>query len=378
MSNYIVQGETLTALGDAIRAKTGNSQLLTLADMTTVVNSDLRPMGFPDKMDLVYPNISLNSYALSTAIFGDGIWFTGAGNDVYISYDGFTWSHFTVDVSLGYVARAYANGVWVNGDTETGALYYSTDRCRTWTKCTIGTTKNINSVQHCNGHWYARCASESKTYHSIDGKNFEAMTFTSVTGNVYYTNGVYMVGDVYGADFAVYKSTDGVSFTKITNFPSEITHPSLQTYFNGIWIVRDVMSKAVCYSTDGGSTWSMFSEISSINSISSFGGKAIMIHGNGLNFSISEDGLVWENITSNLPIDTSITKISEFSASDNMLIIITDSNVFYYTLDLNTWYSKTIPDDFTSLIDVIYGGNTVMLNMLTSSKARNIMCAKIV
>ena len=128
MSNYIVQGETLTALGDAIRAKTGNSQLLTLADMTTVVNSDLRPMGFPDKMDLVYPNISLNSYALSTAIFGDGIWFTGAGNDVYISYDGFTWSHFTVDVSLGYVARAYANGVWVNGDTETGALYYSTDR----------------------------------------------------------------------------------------------------------------------------------------------------------------------------------------------------------------------------------------------------------
>lgn len=51
MSNYIIQGETLAALGDAIRSKTGETEPLTPVDMATAISEISGLPGVIEKID---------------------------------------------------------------------------------------------------------------------------------------------------------------------------------------------------------------------------------------------------------------------------------------------------------------------------------------
>ena len=64
-TNYIIQGETLTDIADAIRNKKGSNNLIDAADMATEIDS------IPTGSSIPTPSIELTDYKLATGI-GNG------------------------------------------------------------------------------------------------------------------------------------------------------------------------------------------------------------------------------------------------------------------------------------------------------------------
>lgn len=201
MSEYIIQGETLTAIGDAIRAKTGSTELLTPENMPTAITGI--STGFPNGTEWTKSNLQ-----------------------------------------VGYTSRAtYADGVWLVM-TSIYSLMYSTDGMN-WIQ-TTGTTgitiRNIKYLGKFNGVWLI--SSEIGIYYSFDGKNWSASNITDTTKKISYTNGIWFSA----TNTNLIYSTDGKIWSLCDNYTSA---DGIVYSMRGLYVTSTSGNENLIYSNDG-------------------------------------------------------------------------------------------------------------------------------
>ena len=244
---YIVQESTLTNIGDAIREKTGNNNLIRLLDM----ESEIRNIktSSPNGTEWTNSNITKGTFTIA---YGNGLWIAcGRGNDamMYYSEDGKNWKTCTVESDRYYCAK-YANGLWVVGGWN--YMFYSEDG-KTWTKST--TTGTVYDIAYANGIFVAASMgsemstiSRSGLWYSTDGKTWTQSNVTNKQAEiVYYVNGLWVAGVKDG----IYSSIDGMTW--IQNLTTSTSVQTI-TYANGLWVAGS--SDGAYYSTDG-LTWTL-------------------------------------------------------------------------------------------------------------------------
>ena len=149
MSNVFIQNTTLSAIGDAIREKTGNSDLI-----------------LPSKMSKAIDNISTNS-------IGKYIWCKQNIGDT-VTEDNTSGSYTLTNASKSSCEIEYANIV------------------SNWRQSNV-MSDSFKSIYYANGIWIA--GSEAGLYYSTNGKAWTQSNITSGTFNsVYYTNGIWVAG----------------------------------------------------------------------------------------------------------------------------------------------------------------------------------------
>ena len=373
MAKCFIQDTTLTAIGDAIRAKTGRTDLMLPSAMPDAIAGIVSGGGSGDYIWSIQHSVSeasedktAGTYALTAAnrpsseieytnvvsdwrqsnktsgdfnpvYYSNGIWVAGS-KGLYYSTDGMTWTQSNV-TSGDFRALYYANGIWVAGDaTATVGLQYSTDGM-TWTQSNM-TGGFFKSVYYANGIWVA-CS--SSPYYSTDG-----ITWTKGTGSyasfesVYYGNGIWVGADDTNG---LYYSTDGMTWN---HSDTGDTTFNIVYYNNEIWVAGAV-NNGLAYSTDG-INWNL----SSINVTDTFKtvyyANGLWVAGGdskGLYYSI--DGMTWtqSNITS-----------GSFRALyyANKLWVAGGVGGLYYSTDGMTW---TESNETNSYFWSVYYGNGI-------------------
>ena len=314
MSEYMIQGDTLTAIGDAIRAKTGDTATMTPAQMATAIEGI--STGFPNGTvwtkatttqgapDIVYGNGMfvcghLYSYDGKTwhkspsehtpyysLAYADGLW-VGSGNTASALYsaDGINWSVGSTPRHFSVVARG--NDMWVGGAGATskyGALY-SADGM-TWTQSNL-TTERIAAITYSKGLFVA--VGKDGAWWSEDGKTWtQAMTIELLS--VAYADGLWVAGgnmtdvDADGniTGTGIWTSVDGKTWTQASNgFASAIAKA------NGLWVATPY------YSSDG-ANWSLLDTVILPAKIVNRAGIWIAATQNG---HYSVDGITWTSVT---------------------------------------------------------------------------------
>lgn len=347
--------DKLTAIGDAIRAKTGGTDPIDLTDMPAQIEGISG--GFPNGTEWTQSNMTS---AVDVVCYGKGIWVGGKysggfwhstdgmtwtqsnvtsggpkanilcpNDDIFVagssagmwySTDGMTWVQSNVTSGNTYCLE-YGNGVFV-ASLYSGDTYYSTDGM-TWTDCSPSSMqKTLYSIGYAKGVWLAEA--DGKFHRSIDGMtwtNLGSIATGSVNG-IHYANGVW----VFATNNGLWYSTDGATLTQ-----SNITQNTFYSaYFaNGIWVTFGSYSTntGIWYSTDG-MTWMQ----SNVSNKAYYTSKDSLSYANGVwvvgtykkGLFYSTDGMTWT--AGNIP-DIAVYKA--FNA--NGMWVVPTANGFYYS-----------------------------------------------
>ena len=363
MSNAFIQNTTLSAIGDAIREKTGNSDLILPSKMPEAIdNIPTNNIGKyiwceQNISDTVTEDNTSGSYTLTTAnrpsseieytnvvsdwirsnvttdngnfrsfYYSNGICVAG-GSGLWYSTDGMTWSRSNV-TSGTFSSVYYANGLWVAGGP---GLWYSTDGM-TWTHSNQ-TSGSFNSVYYGNGIWVAAANSGATgLWYSTDGMTWTQSNVTS--GNfrsVYYGNGIWV-----GASNSIglWYSTDGMTWTQ-----SNVTSIYFYSvyYANGIWVAGVYNgSKGLYYSTDG-MTWTQ-SNMTSGYFYSVYYANGIWVAGSSGSSGLyySTDGITWTQ--------SNVTSGNFYSAyyANEIWVACGNNKGLYYSTDGMTWSQSNV------------------------------------
>lgn len=334
MRNYIIQGETLTGIADAIRAKAGSIDALTPEGMVTAIEGI--NTGFPNGTEWT----QCLSVSVSQLTYDNGIWLCipKSDNGLYYSTDGISWTLSNTDKKFRKVE--YCNGLWVAGCSD-GGLYYSNDGI-TWTQSII-TSSSYPSPRQINNLWV--CLVSEGYYYSTDG-----MVWTLnevVLQNSYYADGMYVAlsntGEIFystdcinwtnsnvqlnaysaimntngvwiasgGTGGSVYRSTDGINWTQHST-PLEMVGPMFSCE-NMVFVSGNItgLGRPSAYSIDGGITWTTLDSVgASVQCVKKAKGLWVIgTQGNGLWHS--SDGITWTQ--GNFATDESICENLEYA-----------------------------------------------------------------
>lgn len=242
--------------------------------------------------------------------------------------NGTSWTRSNSVTGLQPNYCAYANGVWVACDYNTG-LHYSTNG-KTWIQSNITSGNFINCI-NANGMWVA-CSSTS-SYYSTDGKNW---TRSNLVGKecqwCTYANGLWIV---CVATYGFYYSTDGMSWTRTGPYD----HIYYCDYANGIWVAGSNGSKGLYYSVDG-KTWTR-SNITSGNFAYCANANGIWVacEGIGSGLYYSTDGKNWTQ--------SNITNINCYHCiyANGIWVACTKTGL-YYSIDGMTWTQSNVTYSF--------------------------------
>ena len=231
MTNVFIQDTTLTAIGDAIREKTGKSDLILPSKMSEAI--DNIPTNSIGKYiwckqnigDTVTEDNTSGSYTLTNASKSSSeIEYCSVMSD-------WTQSNITSD-NFYCVYYDNNNGIWVSSGHNKG-LYYSTDGI-TWTQSNI-TSGKFYCVYYGNGIWVAGSYSSNGLYYSTDGMTWTQSNITSGDfGYVYYDNG-WVAGSGSNSSNGLYYSTDGMTWTQ-SNITSGYFNLNSICCNNGAWV----------------------------------------------------------------------------------------------------------------------------------------------
>lgn len=344
MSEYIVQGESLTLIADAIRAKTGATDTITLAQMPELINGIQTGGGggFPNGTEWTKSNVTSGSYNALLCV--NGMWVTAQTlGGVYYSYDGMTWNKASLDYgsSSSYndsLALRYADGVWVMSFKASG-LYYSTDGI-TWTQSNI-TSGYAYDIKNANGIWVTVT---NGFWYSLDGKTWVQSNITEGSGpegnSICNANGVWVASTTSGG---AYYSTDGMTWTQ-----SNITSRAAEciNYNNGIWTA--INNGYICYSVDG-MTWTVdngtYSSYSATDVAICYG-KGIWVTLNRGSLFYSTNGMDWTKY------GTSYYYKGLYYAN-GIWVVGEKYNGLSYSLDGETWTKSNVTtgDGFTHILN---------------------------
>lgn len=311
--------DKLTAIGDAIRTKTGGTDPIALADMPAQIEG-ISGGGFPNGTEWKRSNIAAT---MSVVYHANGIWVAGGMLDgLYYSTDGMNWTHS--NITSGKVNDVYgADGVWVaciaSGDNN--GVYYSTDG-KTWEQYSTINIYAYKMVRKYENVWFLGRDGVG-SYYSTNGKDWVLVdscgnlccygngVWVSVASNaslgiMYSTDGIawntsniqsgnpaspirpcfYGDGLFVCAASGIYYSTDGMNWTM-----SNVTSSWISSiyYANGVWVAD--ASNSLYYSTDGMNWTRSAVSIGAINSVYNANGVWVAATSTGLSYST--DGINW-------------------------------------------------------------------------------------
>lgn len=327
---YLIKGETLTSAADAIRAKTGEADLIPAS-------------GFAEKIQAISggaPNGTnwtegQNIGSTCNGIAGhSGLWVAACSNGIYYSEDGKSWTNSNATTDFCYDVL-YGDGMWLVRCRD--SLYYSANG-KEWTQTTGNEWTSISSVGYIGGRWVCSAAVDYTT--EVISTSFDCVTWTNVDSNeqtfrsfgkfkgvflalgseeLYYSadgqswaatgtqsaftglaigNGIVVVSGYYqgskGYESGLFYSTDGVSWT---HCDIDVRAQTV-AYGNGIF-VAGTYGNGIYYSTDG-MNWNQTAITSGYISRIGFKNGIWMCDGISANgtfdtpIAYSLDGINWE------------------------------------------------------------------------------------
>lgn len=261
MSNYMIQGETLTGIADAIRTKTGSTEEIAVSEMAGKIEG--LSTGFPNGTEWVEAEYN-SSTPFDTSsrgfVYGNGVWVGGKYDDsLTYSVDGKSWFPVTgieKDSSGSIETLAYGSGVFILSGIS-GGVWLSYDGIN-WKPTNITEPDYFKVACFGGGIWCAVSGSK-QMYYSHDGEewilNENGLTDVYCTGISYY-NGLFMAC-TNNKSSGLYWSSDGVSWTP-WNYPGNAV--SAVYYYDGLWVASG--SSKFYYSVDG-KTWTTGTDLSS-------------------------------------------------------------------------------------------------------------------
>jgi hypothetical protein len=346
--------DKLIAIGDAIRAKTGTTDTMTLTQMPELINGIKTGEGggFPSEFTFIETDVNRNM--MSPIAYGPEYLCCYQGT-IYTSVNGRQWSSSTTTVS-NLVLIAAINGVWY-GYVSNDGVYYSNDFGATWTKTYLPSGGSYG-VCESNGILYCYVSgSTNTTYYSYDGKTWSLISGVGGIKRVEYKDGVYMATPT--GNFPGYRSTDGITWTSIdtlgTSGPSIVWH-------KGRWF--GFCYGGPYYSEDGGETWTKPTGESGIREGVTNGNVMLGIAsdsaGGGLYRSL--DGLTWSHCMSGFYSGGTTMRYM------NGIMFVSNYNKLIYSSDLGeTWSEITPPTTHPKIGSVLYDGRTMFIHCGTSS-----------
>jgi len=258
MSNnglFIIQGETLTNIADAIREKTDLQDKIALEDFP----NQIRNIEGSKKIEFTQSNITSGNFR--SVLHNNGVWVVYGKSGVYYSTDGKTWTQSNITDDK-FKNVSYNNGIWVaEGNNNDVGYYYSTDG-KIWTQSNI-TSGYTTTIKYGGGIWVIiDRSSNGAVCYSTDGKTWTQSNITSWTFFKFeYLNGLWIGYSNYKTNYnattnpGLYYSTDGKTWTQ-----SNITRGYIQSvgYADGMWVCGYMEDSGnidyFYYSTDG-KTW---------------------------------------------------------------------------------------------------------------------------
>lgn len=347
--------DKLTAIGNAIRSKTGKNELLTIENMVSEIsNLEIGSNGFPNKMEWVIdtswqPN-SIIKFFDNKFVYNEG---TNSGDSpIKISLDGISWETIYTGIIKMRSVLYYADGVWLGSDSD-NKLYYATNDLSNWTYS--GTTLDgpASFLQKVNGIYYVSSSSSGATYYSSDGKQWNILSNNADLAHIRYYNGIWMACGS-GTTAKAWKSTDGINWSIIEGIPSG-SYNDLN-YINETWFV--CLGYKWYYSTDNASSWNEYSNFpESCYYVFRFNNKLITYNNSG--YFYSYDAINWTFIDG-IPKGT-------FGFNDLMCWVSRSDGTFYYSMDLINWKNVKINSTYKVIRDVVTNGRVFVARARNSS-----------
>lgn len=331
MAKCFIQDTTLTAIGDAIRAKTGGT-------------------------DLMLPSAMPDAIAEIGGGSGDYIWsIQHAGEDATIDRNGGTYTLTTSNDSRPSTEIEYSlAAARYNADTKkwefeesTVVTLVNTDNVVPEMEATlmfVRLTSEPNIIYRINGfnvgtmtanNTYTKSMTivQKKTY-SLDSTD---ITYIADDDSMKYPDGGWLDGLYYTA-FDVSSSISDFVQSNVTSGNYWSIH-----YDNGLWVAAGYSNNGLWYSTDG-IAWTQ-SNVTSYNFKSVYYANGIWVAGSGdgnaadaNGFYYSTDGMTWTqgNVT--------IENINRLCYGNGMWVAGSTANGLYYSTDGMTWTQSNITD----------------------------------
>lgn len=401
MSNkYLIKGETLTNIADAIRAKTSSEDVINVGEMASVIYGisggfpngtewhkgdlpdDVEPsiISYSDGLWLVnnstygstnclyYSNNGKNWFLCNTPFTdkprflykANGCWVAGVYNaGLYYSYDGINWEQSNITANASFDFAYYSDGLWIAAGTGgVGArAHWSTDG-KNWTRDTSA-PGGMNSILYAKGVWLGHTTNtsnygayyyaEEKTWTKCIGLPEDKPIKFCYGGGTFLATGTGTSSGIKG----LYYSKDGKTWQS-SNIVDVFTS-AIPVYANGIWCVS-CLDKTMRYSIDG-ITWTVGTTFTKeyVSSIYYLNGIWIGLSGVGYGIYYSIDGKTW--------INSNVTKGRFYIDTvryANGIWVCNDYGGARYSIDGKTWTASNITTN-SSTYNVLVYGNGVWL-----------------
>ncbi len=333
MAEYLIQGETLTNLGDKIRVLSGTEDAMTPAQMANeldIVVDKMEDALFLDSKNITAqlpsdkkPSDAIITYGNGKFVITDGY---SSNNIVLYSKDGITWNSSTLPYSAQWKALTYGNDKFVTIADRNSYIAYSTDGINWISSGGMPNFQYWNDLTYGNGKFVAigyYSSNKNVIAYSGNGLNWTSSNmpsgeeWTSVT----YGNGkfVAVANDNYATSESIYAaySTDGINWTASTNQPSFSVHKV--AYGNGKFVAVGE-SNNIMYSDDG-DNW-QFSTLSNTYNYIVYGNGKFVISGSNGDIAYSTDGINWT--TSTLP--SNISSLGVIAYGDGEFVGISNNS----------------------------------------------------
>lgn len=169
MADYLVKEESLIAVADAIREKTGETAELSFPEDYIIKINDLANASdeIPSNgKEWIQSNIS--NITFNCVYNANNLWVAGTDEGIYYSEDGKTWTKSSSLSSSSIYSIYYGNGIWVAATDM--SLCYS-ENGKDWTR-SPDSIETHNDVYYAEGYWVS-VADDDMIHYSTDGKNWE-------------------------------------------------------------------------------------------------------------------------------------------------------------------------------------------------------------
>lgn len=349
--------DKLTAIGNAIRSKTGRNDPLTIDNMISEISSlEIGSSGFPNKMEWII-DTSRRVNSLISFVGGKFAYLTGSGtsdSSFNISSDGISWENISTGIPNMGTNLYYSDGIWLERDNN-GKIYYTTNDLSNWvySGTTIIDDKSFNFTK-VNGIYYTLSTPKYSTYYSYNGKQWNALSNNIGSKSPVYANGVWLAGS-NGSSVNVFKSTDGINWSTIEDIPAG--NETRVIFINGTWFVQS--GHSFYYSTDNASSWSECSNLpESCSYIDYFDNKYIAYSSSG--YFYSYDAINW-TFVDNVPYG------SRRGFNDLIFWVSTSDGTFYYSMDFLNWKRTRVTNTYKVIDNVVTNGKIFVANARDSN-----------
>jgi hypothetical protein len=277
---------------------------------------------------------NFGSTLIQSIAYGNGLWVAGGyTGQMRTSTNGSTWTTVNSNFGTSIInSIAYDNGLWVAGG-YTGQMRTSTNGS-TWTtvNSNFGNT-NIRSIAYGSGLWVAggfsgqvRASTNGSTWTTVTS-NFGNTTIRSIA----YANGLWVAGGQLGQ---IRTSTNGSTWTTVTSNFGNAQINSI-AYGNGLWVAGGAgVSGEIRTSTNPGEQQNLNKFIKSQDEQ-----KAAFLNNDGILFNWN--GVGYDKISTG--INDNFVNGAIRNNGGTYEYIIQGNNAMYYSTNLTTWTTISVP-----------------------------------